>query len=391
MGLLRLGRKAGRLPRVILVEAKHFGEHHNQCAGVLSPPGWELLREVLGAAPPGMLIQRRLEGYVLHGRARSLVLNRGDCWEPDLALRRVEMDDLLLRAAERAGAEVQRVRATGIEIGDDRVTVYTEGSSLTGDVVVGAFALDETMARAFSRSTKYRPPAVLETLACKIHPAGLDFVPDLLGDRIHVFLPRLRHIEFGALIPKGNHITVVIAGVGLTARDMDLFLTEPSVAELLPPRPEPRGYYRGAFPLGPATGTSGHRYVTIGDAAGLARPFKGKGINYALASGLRCARTITEQGISAGALASVARDQSDLTRDVRYGRLVRRLVMLIERLDLTDTLIAAAGESAALRQVLFDCVSGRTTYRDVVWRRSNLGWLPGAARRCIARVLRVSR
>ena len=36
-------------------------------------------------------------------------------------------------------------------------------------------------------------------------------------------------------------------------------------------------YHRGCFPVKPAKHLFGDRYVTIGDAAGLIRPFKGKG------------------------------------------------------------------------------------------------------------------
>ncbi len=384
--LARQGAARGRAPHVVLVEAKRFGEHQNQCAGLLSEPGPELLAEVLGGPPPERIAQRRIAGYVLHGSSRELRLDGAEHGETPTALRRVELDTLLLEAARAAGVEVLHARATGMEVLSDGVVVYTEGDSIRGDAVVGAFGLDETMARAFSSRTRYRPPASLETLACKIHPAGLEFIPDLLDNCVHVFLPRLRGVEFGALIPKGNHITVVIAGTKLTSSHMDRFLAERQVARLLPRGVEVHDYFRGAFPLGPARGVYGDRYVVIGDAAGLVRPFKGKGINSALEGGVQCAREMLEGGLSDLALARVPASQSHLARDAGYGRLVRRLVMLAERLDLVDPVIDVAGRSAPLQQALFDCVSGRTTYRDVVLRRTNLDWMLPTAKRCLARV-----
>jgi flavin-dependent dehydrogenase len=387
IALARQGAARGRAPHVVLVEAKRFGEHQNQCAGLLSPPGPDLLAEVLGGPLPERIAQRRIAGYVLHGNARELPLDGAEHGESPTALRRVELDALLLETAQAAGVEVMQARATGLEVLADGVVVYTDGDSIRGDAVVGAFGLDETMARAFSRRTRYRPPASLDTLACKLHPAGLEFIPDLLDNCVHVFLPRLPGVEFGTLIPKGNHITVVIAGAKLTSSHMDRFLADRAVARLLPQGAEARDYFRGGFPLGPARGVYGDRYVVIGDAAGLVRPFKGKGINCALEGGVQCARAMLEGGLSGHVLSRVAESQRDLVRDAGYGRLVRWMVRLAERFDLLDPVIEAAGHSAPLQQALFDCISGRTTYREVVLRRTNLAWLLPTARRCAARVV----
>ena len=387
IALARARRESGGGPRVVLVEAKRFGEHHNQCAGVLSAPGPRLLSVALGGAVPETIYQRRIAGYVLHGSDRALRLDGEALGETPLVLRRVELDALLLDRAKSEGVKVVPARATEVEVGRDGVVVYTEGDCVRGDAVVGAFALDQTMAHVFARQTAYRPPAALGTLTCKIHPAGLDPISGLLDDCIHVFLPRLGGIEFGALIPKGNHITVLIAGARLQSSDLEAFLTLEQVARLLPRQPKVEAYYKGAFPLGPARGICDDRYVVIGDAAGLVRPFKGKGINCALESGQRCAQIMLGRGLSAEALAGVAQGQGQLMRDAGYGRLVRRLVMLTERFDLLDPFLLAADRSAPLRQALFDCVSGRTTYRDVVLRPSNLTWLMPAARLCLARMI----
>jgi flavin-dependent dehydrogenase len=129
--------------------------------------------------------------------------------------------------------------------------------------------------------------------------------------------------------------------------------------------------------------------VIIGDAAGLVRPFKGKGINCALEGGVRCAQTILRHGISRSALSRIDQSQRLITRDRWYGRLVRLLVRLTEGFNLVDPVVDAASSSPALQQALFDCVSGRTTYRDVVLRRDNLGWLPSVALRFLRRTIRL--
>jgi flavin-dependent dehydrogenase len=384
IALVRKGRELGRVPHIVLVEGKRFGEHKNQCAGVLSSPGDELIESGLGVELPPSLLQRQISGYVLHGRHRSLYLSGAELGERPYALRRVELDSLLLQRAEASGVQVVHARATDMEIRRDEVIVYTESGSFHGDVVVGAFALDAGMAQAFARRTAYRPPRYLETLACKIHPGGLGFLPALLDNCIHVFLPRRHGLDFGALIPKGNHIVVIIAGDRLQAPDMDEFLAQPQVASLLPQGRNVEGYFKGAFPLGPAHGWYGDRYVVLGDAAGMVRPFKGKGINCGVAGGMQCAATMLERGISRAALAEFARFQSKLAGDMWYGRIVRWLTKATARCDLLDPFLQEAPQAPALRQALFDCVSGRTSYREVMLRRENLSWMPRMLWRCVA-------
>ncbi|MCJ7752540.1 MAG: NAD(P)/FAD-dependent oxidoreductase, partial [Armatimonadetes bacterium] len=380
--LARGGGNGVPSPNVVLLEDKQFGERQNQCAGVLSPPGPELIAELLGEPVPESLLQRRIRGYALHGAGSSIYLDGEEFGESPRVLRRVELDRLLLERSRESGVRVFQTRATDVELMPDRVVVHTESGSVSGDGVVGAFALDDSMARAFSRSTRYRRPLALETLACKIHPGGLDFVEGLLDDCIHVYLPRRASIDFGALIPKGNHIVIIIAGARVGVEDMDGFMALPEVRRLLPEGAPVQGYYKGAFPLGPARGLHGESYVVIGDAAGMVRPFKGKGINSALDGGRKCAEAILAHGFSREGLAAFVRSQRHLTGDVWYGRFVRRLVMLTSKRGLVDPIIEQARENGAMSRALFDCISGRTTYREVVLRAENLQWIPSAAWRC---------
>ncbi|NIR03204.1 MAG: hypothetical protein GTN78_23880 [Gemmatimonadales bacterium] len=56
--------------------------------------------------------------------------------------------------------------------------------------------------------------------------------------------------------------------------------------------------------------------------------------------------------------------------------------MLTSKHGLLDPIIQQAKNSETLSQALFDCISGRTTYRDVVLRSENLNWIPAAVWRC---------
>ncbi|MBI3084277.1 MAG: NAD(P)/FAD-dependent oxidoreductase [candidate division NC10 bacterium] len=377
LALVRMAKERGRAIEVILFEPKDFGAHYNQCAGVLSPPIQGVLRRELDLSLPPGLLQRKIAGYVLYGEHEVLDMPAGDDGEATHAVRRVQFDRFLLDAAEKAGVQVERSRVYELEFGPQRVILYSDGGSWGADVVVGAFGLDRTVGEALAGRTGYRLPPSLETVVTKIHPGGLEHVPALLQDRIHAFLPRLPAIEFGALIPKGNHITIIIAGRRVSVPDMQAFLDLPQVRRLLPQDRAIEHHFKGAFPVGPARRPYGDRYVTIGDAAGLVRPFKGKGITSAALTGIRAARTILDLGISEEAFRHYYAACADITRDLWYGRAIRHLARLTSKRLSLDPILQQAHRDPALRRALYLCVSAQDTYRNIVRESFHAGLLAG--------------
>jgi flavin-dependent dehydrogenase len=364
-------RRLDRGLRVIVVEGKQFAgeQHHNQCAGVLSPPLAEMLEGELGVPFPYHLSRGAISGYVLHAGGRQLVLDSEA--ETSVALRRVQFDAYMLEATRQRGVEVLHARVTDLEFHADRVVVYTESAPLQADVVVGAFGLDEGTAGVFRRATGYRPPAALSSVVTKYHPGEAGMAA--FGARIHAFLPAAPGIEFGAITPKGNHLTINIAGEAVDVGLMNSFLALPEVRCALPGweyagrfDPNDLRYFKGRFPCGLAKNYTGDRFVMVGDAAGLVRAFKGKGVTSAVLTGLRAARVILGQGISARAFASYHAANRDITDDLPYGRAMRRLTILAARLGLMDPLLRAAENEPGLRRALFDAVSAHRPYREVV-------------------------
>ncbi len=218
--LVRMAKARGRAVEVILFEPKDFVSQYNQCSGVLSPPILSLLKQELDLTLPPGLLQREITGYVLYGESECLDMSAQDHEDATFAVRRVQFDRFLLEATEKADVQVKRSRVYDIEFGARGVTLYSDGGSWEADVVVGAFGLDRTIGQALARRTAYRMPPTLDTIVTRIHPGGLEHIPALLGDRIHAFLPSLSPIEFGAIIPKGNHITIIVAGRGVGVAEM---------------------------------------------------------------------------------------------------------------------------------------------------------------------------
>ncbi len=332
--LLRGADARGLSLRVLIFEGKDFNVHANQCVGVLSPPVEEVLARDLDVQLPHTLIKRQIFGYRLHGTRENLLLTghgataaTPGAGQATYAVERAHFDRFLLDHARELGAQVIEARVTGIEFVRegtlDEVRVYSESDYVRADVVVGAFGLDEALLSVFEDVTRrgngggYRRPAKWLKSYLTTLPAPARFQTEKLGHIVHAFLlPRAcPRIEFGAITPKGDHVLVNIAGERVTSCDLDAFLQLPAVQNLLPAfDPSAINYYEGRFPSAPARAPYGHRYALVGDATGWLRPFKGKGINTAIITGLRAADAMLAHGVSRRAFTNYRKACADLLR-----------------------------------------------------------------------------
>lgn len=202
---------------------------------------------------------------------------------------------------------------------------------------------------------------------------------DRFGNRIHAFLTAAIPLEFGAITPKGNHLSINIAGEIVDAPTMDRFLGLQAVRATLPEayrRALPElTYFKGKFPTLPAKAPLGERYIMIGDAAGLNRPFKGKGINSAVTTGLRAAESIAAFGLTKNAYEQYIKGCCELTDDIPYGRILRSVANRFSRYGLLDGVLEAARKEPALQRAMFNIVSGQETYKETWKEARNIGLL----------------
>ncbi len=385
--LQNLARQAGREIQITLFEGKVFAgeQHFNQCVGVLSPPIDKILQDSLGVPFPRHLIQREITGYILHSDDRAIALESDD--PPAYSVRRVQFDDYLLEQARANGIAVVTSRVTDLEFHADRVIVYSESGKSEADVVVGAFGSDNGTAVVFERATDYRAPRFLSSIVTKVHPPP-DFM-DAFGSCIHAYLPSTPGIEFGAVTPKGNHLTMNIAGEPVDSGMMDRFLHSAAVQAVLPCLDDAQGerdlvFFKGRFPVSQARAFTGDRYVIVGDAAGLVRPFKGKGVNSALQTGAWAAQTMLTAGISSHAFREYHHLCRDITDDLPYGKAMRAVAIGISKWHLLNLVIALAEQDARLRHALFGAVSGHEMYRAIVRELLDPRWLARMALRLAA-------
>lgn len=122
----------------------------------------------------------------------------------------------------------------------------------------------------------------------------------------------------------------------------------------------------------------------IGDAAGLNRPFKGKGINSAILTAVRAAEALARHGFTEVMKKEYYRLCSDLISDLPYGRRLRWLTLFLTRFGLMDGLLELSPRQPALCRALFHIVSGQKPYRQIWQEERNFHRLLRMAVACLS-------
>ena len=367
LALLRGARARNRRIEVVILTPTQ-ARARCQSVGVLSPPFQRVLREQLDVVLPSELLKSPVAAYALHGDSGCLRFPLDDEGaEGTFASPRADLDAFLLNAAEAAGAQVVQTRVEDSEFRCGQVAVQSEAGWFAGDVLVGAFGLEPTLGLSLARRVGYTPPPHLESVVVNVYPTRGTTAHVLVENTVHAFLPKLNSLEFGALIPRVDHVSVVVAGARVDNAASEAFLALPAVRDLVGTEYVTAEHVRGTFPNGLAQHAYADRFVCIGDSAGLVRPFKGKGIYAACLTGIRAARSMLDLGISRDAFRAYIADCHDLVLDVQFGRLVRLLALLLAKRLSLDPVLARAQTDESLRRALFLAVSGHGSSRDIVW------------------------
>ena len=372
--LSRLAKRRNINLNIVLYEGKDFGkdEQFNPCVGVLSPPIEEILEKKLGIPFPHELILEKIPAYYLHSDNEDIKLE-GD-GQVSCAVHRMLFDNYLLHCAKDAGVKVIHGRVTNIDIERSGAMVYSEKDNRRADVVVGAFGLDEGACKVFETATHYRTGRYMSTILTKFYPEKEEM--EKFGNCIHAFLPSVKGIEFGAITPKVDHLDINIAGSKINWRWMDNFLLMPQVTRVLPSnfamQRHDLFYSRWQFPTSPAKNLFGHRYVTVGDAAGIIRAFKGKGVNTACLTGIRAAEVMMDCGISKEAFKDYYNSFSDITKDLPYGKAIRMLAGFSAHYGLFTPMIQLAKEDKKFRAAFFDSVAGSKMFKEIIFETISL-------------------
>jgi hypothetical protein len=195
---------------------------------------------------------------------------------------------------------------------------------------------------------------------------------------MHVFLLNLPRLEFAAMIPKGDYVSMCLLGEDIDTELVEAFLAAPEVRQVMPRewRPEqrscqcqPRINVRGV------RAPYADRVLFIGDC-GVTRLYK-DGIGAAYRTAKAAARTVIFEGVSAKVferhyLPTCRRIEKDnligkltfaFTRQIQKRRIARHAV-----LRMTEKEQASRDYRPRMSSVLWDMFSGSAPYADIFRR-----------------------
>ncbi len=181
--------------------------------------------------------------------------------------------------AEKRGVNVIRKRVADIAI-DNGLPVVTckKEPGKTYDLLMGAVGVNAPILQKFTQfGMDFQEPPVKKGFVSEIY-LGESEVQKYLGSSMHIFLLDIPGLQFAAIIPKVEYVTVSLMGEGIDKTLVEQFMNSSEVKSCLPDtftwhfkeKSESIGQACFCTPnlnVGPAVKPYGDRVVMIGDAA----------------------------------------------------------------------------------------------------------------------------
>jgi hypothetical protein len=287
-------------------------------------------------------------------------------------------DHHLLENAVGLGAKVVHARVEEVGRVEGRPTIKVHGAEPQAyDLVVVATGVNTSLLKTFEGlGIGYERPKLTKTLIREYY-LGTEAIERSLGTSMHVFLLNVPRLEFAALIPKGDYVTMCLLGEDIDNSLADAFAAAPEVRAVMPAGWDPETRSCQCLPHINVHGVAkpyADRVVFIGDS-GVTRLYK-DGIGAAYRTAKAAARTVIFEGVSERAFRdhflpvceSIQKDNRIgeyafvLTRVAQRFRILRRAILAIARDE------QARGRRPRLSGVLWDIFSGSAPYSDIFRR-----------------------
>lgn len=374
----------------------------NHCGGVVSESLVQLLATE-GINLPATVVQRGIESYVLHTdvgevhidtplhEMRIAAVYRGNGPKTSKPVDTASFDRYLLDLSASVGAKVVRKLVTGFEWGDDgKPQIRTADGAIQGyDLVAVAAGVNSQILEQLNSPAKdYQSPGTLRAFISEFQ-LGEAVIKQCLGNSMHVFLLDIPRLEFAALIPKGDYVTLCLLGEDVDEKLIEMFLASDEVKGCFPDAvvPTPVCHCFPRINVRPAVRPYADRIVWVGDS-GVNRLFK-DGIGSAYRTAKAAARTAVFQGISkADFEKGFWPECRTLIRDNRIAKLIFGVTTLIQKLRflrrgvlrMTAREQLDAGKNRRMSSVLWDVFTGSAPYKEILLRTFHpafplrLGW-----------------
>ncbi len=360
----------------------------NMCGGIVSEDLVQALA-LEGIDLPTSVVQRGIDAYDLStpvgrvriatpaGEPRIAAVHRGGGPRDVAEIASGGLDGYLLALAQGRGANVIRQRVKTARWRDERPALGPDGHEERYDLVAGATGVNSAAWQLYELLGIPPPrPKTTRAYITELRIGG-DAIGSAFGSTMHLFLLDLPRLEFGALIPKGDFVTVCLLGDEIDRDLVEAFFAHPLVRACLPAGWEAREGLCHCAPkinVREAASAFADRVVLIGDC-GVTRLYK-DGLGAAYRTAKAAARTAIFSGVSAADFDRHYRPTYEaIARDNRYGTALFDLVGLAKRLPwLLEAVVEVTareqrdGGSQRMSAVLWDVFTGSAPYREIAWR-----------------------
>jgi len=392
--LLDMAERVGIDVQVDIYEPKDFSRPGppgcNMCGGIVHESMVQILATE-GINLPPTVVQRGIDSHVLHMGVGSVRI------EAPLHEKRIgamyrgagprgikerkwgSLDGHLLSLAADKGANVIRERVTEVSWKDERPQIKTRGGSPQAyDLLAVAVGVNTAVLKLFQGlGFDYQPPRTTKT-SVREYYLGEETVGTYLGNSVHVFLLNIPRLEFAALIPKGDYVTMCLVGEEIDKELVRSLLDTPEVKQCFPPNLRldqsschcsPRMNARGA------ARPFADRIVFIGDC-GVTR-FNKDGIGSAYRAAKAAATTAIFQGIST---ADFRRHYWPICRALNTDNIIGKVIFAIVRqiqkrrfarravLRMVAREQQKEGRHRRLSTVMWDMYTGGSPYGEILVR-----------------------
>lgn len=363
----------------------------NHCGGIVSESLVQLL-SAEGIVLPTTVIRRGIESYTIHLENGSAVI------ETPLREQRIasvyrgfgpkgsnsngfeSFDGYLLNLCEQQGAKIINERVKGFERNEDGIVVKTaRGQDKKYDLIVGSAGLNFHTLKLFKEiNPALEVPKSTKTHICELYMDSED-IDTYFGNSMHVFLLNIPHVKFGALIPKGNYITLVLLGDDINNAVVDDFLNSEAVRKCFPPGVSPRELMHcHCFPLINVHGAKSayaDRVILIGDSAS-SKLYK-NGIGAAYVTSKAAAKTAIFHGIASEDFGKHYQKACDrLEYDNMIGKFIFYVTSILQKSSilkkgLYGTILKEQSKvryKRRLSSILWDTFTGSAPYADILLR-----------------------
>ncbi len=393
--LLDLADKVGLNLNVDIYEPRDFSlagpQGCNMDAGIISERLIQMLA-VEGINLPASVVQRGMDTYLLHTEAgearletpqlekRIGVVFRGAGPLGTKDSEWTSFDGFLLDQAIQKGAHLIRSRIEDVSRVEAGLLVKPRnGPAQSYDFLAVATGVNTQALKLFKPlETRFQEPGVTKTYI-REYFAGREIIEAHLGQHtIHFFLLDLPNLDFAAVIPKGNYITVCILGKDLKDEVFENFLNSPTVKACMPPGWQAEQFVCHCAPrinISGAVHPFADRMVFLGDSA-ISRLYK-DGIGAAYRAAKSAATTVIFHGISQQDLeAHYWQRLKSMELDNRVGKLIFQIVkqMKTRQFVLRSVNRMVTSEQSQepgqrrMSKILWDMFTGSAPYRDIFYR-----------------------